>query len=307
MLQFTYIPNHKIIFHSQDIGTLTESVDRNFEELQRLAFMINSSLSLNTQLPNPEPTPPSESEEEKSTELPETHLETEVRRLKRAFKDQKMFFHSWKEDLGSKIKTLHQRIDEQTNEVTEKVSNTSDNVNLLVSLTTGIADDVALVKQILDSIADNVTDITDRELTNTNKLNDLTKILENFNKSFVSSLKSIGNDIKMSGVGNDAQFTAVRLAGGSTDFGRLEVFVDGEWGTVCDDEFGSNEANVACKMLGFGRSTSVRTNAYYGQGSGPILFDNVQCSGDENSLFSCQIDYDTSDCAHAEDVGVVCE
>lgn len=33
--------------------------------------------------------------------------------------------------------------------------------------------------------------------------------------------------------------------------GRLEIFNDGEWGTVCDDSFGSNDARVACRQLGF--------------------------------------------------------
>lgn len=35
-------------------------------------------------------------------------------------------------------------------------------------------------------------------------------------------------------------------------FGRLEVYMDGEWGTVCSrGGFGDNEANVACRAIGF--------------------------------------------------------
>ena len=33
--------------------------------------------------------------------------------------------------------------------------------------------------------------------------------------------------------------------------GRLEVFYSGQWGTVCDDEFGVSEARIACNQLGF--------------------------------------------------------
>ena len=33
--------------------------------------------------------------------------------------------------------------------------------------------------------------------------------------------------------------------------GRLEVFLNDQWGTVCDDLFGSSDAIVACRQLGF--------------------------------------------------------
>ncbi len=38
--------------------------------------------------------------------------------------------------------------------------------------------------------------------------------------------------------------------------GRLEIYLRGEWGTVCDDGFGQTEADVACRQLGF--STALR-------------------------------------------------
>ena len=33
--------------------------------------------------------------------------------------------------------------------------------------------------------------------------------------------------------------------------GRLEIYVRGQWGTVCDDSFGFTEAELACRQLGF--------------------------------------------------------
>ena len=48
---------------------------------------------------------------------------------------------------------------------------------------------------------------------------------------------------------------SIRLVGGSTRFsGRIEVFSNGQWGTVCDDGFSSVDANVACRQLGFSGS-----------------------------------------------------
>ena len=51
-------------------------------------------------------------------------------------------------------------------------------------------------------------------------------------------------------------------------------------------------------------------NAYFGQGTGPIVLANVQCAGNENQLLACSstpIFTFSSNCAHSEDAGVRCE
>ncbi len=52
--------------------------------------------------------------------------------------------------------------------------------------------------------------------------------------------------------------------------GRVEVFYNNSWGTVCDDAFGSPEANVICQSLNFSSALCHVREAGFGQGSGEI-------------------------------------
>lgn len=62
----------------------------------------------------------------------------------------------------------------------------------------------------------------------------------------------------------------LRLAGDKRKHfeGRLEVFYNGEWGTVCDDDFSIYAAQVVCRELGFVDAESWTPSAKYGQGQG---------------------------------------
>lgn len=62
----------------------------------------------------------------------------------------------------------------------------------------------------------------------------------------------------------------VRLADGPLpNMGRLEIFKNDTWGTVCDDLWGQTDADVVCKQLGYTKG-AVRTSvlAEFGQGTG---------------------------------------
>ena len=102
---------------------------------------------------------------------------------------------------------------------------------------------------------------------------------------------------------------AIRLMNGTDRFeGRVEILVDGQWGTICDDYWSDTDASVVCRQLGYSADGAVaRLRAYFGPGTGPIILDDVRCNGTEVTLADC----DSSpayihNCYHYEDAGVHC-
>ena len=87
----------------------------------------------------------------------------------------------------------------------------------------------------------------------------------------------------------------------------MEVYFNGQWGTVCDDGWDLNDAEVVCTELGYGPVTAVRHNTYSGQGSGQIWLDEVNCVGTEVTIANCSHGgWGNHDCEHYEDVGIRC-
>ncbi|XP_038068375.1 deleted in malignant brain tumors 1 protein-like isoform X2 [Patiria miniata] len=106
--------------------------------------------------------------------------------------------------------------------------------------------------------------------------------------------------------GSSASSYQVRLVGGATSSeGRVEVLIGGVWGTVCDDSWGLSDAMVVCRQLDLGEALSAPVSAQFGQGSGPIVMDDVACTGSETQLYSCSFTQEHN-CGHSEDAGVKC-
>lgn len=59
----------------------------------------------------------------------------------------------------------------------------------------------------------------------------------------------------------------IRLVNGSGPHeGRVEVYHDRRWGTVCDDGWDKKDGDVVCRMLGFRGAQEVARTARFGQG-----------------------------------------
>ncbi|NXF27143.1 C163A protein, partial [Rhodinocichla rosea] len=98
--------------------------------------------------------------------------------------------------------------------------------------------------------------------------------------------------------------------GGSPCAGRVEVKLQGHWGSVADDNWDMEDAEVVCQQLGCGSASAAYSALdHFGVGVGPISLALVDCSGDEATLWDCKIrgwgPYNIS--MHGLDAAVVCQ
>ncbi|XP_067052699.1 deleted in malignant brain tumors 1 protein-like isoform X2 [Acropora muricata] len=125
----------------------------------------------------------------------------------------------------------------------------------------------------------------------------------------ITDWKRTNCDHGYAGVRCSAEGTAegnIRLRGGSSKKeGRVEIFHQGEWGTVCDDYWKKENARVVCYELGF--TAVLEYKRSFGPGSNRIWLDRVNCNGRETALVKCSHrGWGITSCNHREDVGVIC-
>ncbi|XP_031569217.1 uncharacterized protein LOC116303758 isoform X3 [Actinia tenebrosa] len=99
----------------------------------------------------------------------------------------------------------------------------------------------------------------------------------------------------------------VRLVGSKSSYqGRVEVFRVGYWGTVCNDGWDKNDAQVVCRQLGYAGAMNVFPS--FGSGKGQIWLDDIKCIGNESNLNMCGHNgWSNHNCDHSKDATAVCD
>ena len=90
--------------------------------------------------------------------------------------------------------------------------------------------------------------------------------------------------------------------------GRVEVFIRGRWGTVCDDDATETTARVICRQLGYpDAGAQLLTRGTIRGGADPLWLDSVRCFGNETDILQCKhLGLLRHNCFHSEDLAVRC-
>ena len=100
----------------------------------------------------------------------------------------------------------------------------------------------------------------------------------------------------------------MRLVNGSNKCtGRVELYQNGQWGTVCDDTWDMKDAAVVCKYLQCGKAQKIPSSDFYGRGSTKMLVGEMSCNGREHSPDECkQKNIGSSTCNSTSVAGLLC-
>ena len=103
----------------------------------------------------------------------------------------------------------------------------------------------------------------------------------------------------------------VRLANGTTmSEGRVELYWQGEWGSICGTSWSLLDADVVCVQLGYDGRDFLSLPGVFDPGFGSIWISGPQCSGGEAAVLDCPATMvwgdDPGACDHTDDVAVIC-
>nr|XP_023658228.1 deleted in malignant brain tumors 1 protein-like [Paramormyrops kingsleyae] len=89
--------------------------------------------------------------------------------------------------------------------------------------------------------------------------------------------------------------------------GRVEVFHEGQWGTVCHHWWDTEDAAVVCRQMFCGEVVLAKGYGQFGEGTGKIWMEDVACKGSESTLKDCGHNgWGRNDCGHHQDAGAIC-
>ncbi|XP_063094196.1 antigen WC1.1-like isoform X1 [Cavia porcellus] len=132
-----------------------------------------------------------------------------------------------------------------------------------------------------------------------------TQLLPQYKDSLSNSGDSTASEVQDANCLDSRQLRLVN--GGTRCAGRVEILHQGSWGTICDDSWDLNDAHVVCRQMNCGVALNATVSAHFGQGSGPIWLDELNCTGEETHVWNCPSQgWEQHDCRHKEDAGVIC-
>lgn len=218
------------------------------------------------------------------------------------------------QDQEAKVETNNRSLHQEVDQLRTKLGVLSLDVSFLNSTEKS---DITSLQSQLTAVKSSVTSLQTQTSSLQSHVNSL-KYTSSQLSSNIDSLKSTLYDYfrhfvlqgyTQSHLTSAFRYTNIRLRGGNSSAGRVEIGVNSVFGTVCDDNFDTNAAKVVCRSLGQPWQNAVQTSRFPdGDKLEMILFDGFACNGNEASLNSCSNHgFGNHDCSHSEDVGVICK
>ncbi|XP_022088513.1 deleted in malignant brain tumors 1 protein-like [Acanthaster planci] len=126
---------------------------------------------------------------------------------------------------------------------------------------------------------------------------------------FVCTSNHPCDSAKLAGVVCRPKLNTVRLVERSNPVsGRVEIYRDDAWGTICDNDWDIDDVQVVCRQLGFPGAVEAKSGAYFGRGDGPVHMEGLACDGSEERLADCPSHcWEEPTCGHGQDAGAVCQ